>query len=67
MTRMADFERGKRAGIRSAIRWLHLRADEMNDGHAKAVLNAAAFNLGVDRAQNTLSYLNGESDGHPEV
>lgn len=67
MSRMDDFERGKRVGIRTAIRWLHARADEMNDGHAKAILNTAAFNLGVDRAQNTISYENGESDGHPEA
>jgi hypothetical protein len=37
---------GKRDGIRYAITWLHRRAEEMNDQHAKAVLNSAAFYLG---------------------
>lgn len=41
----ADFERG----VRACIAWLHERAREMNDPHAKAVLNSAAFNLGVDK------------------
>ena len=35
-------------GIRRAITWLHDRAKEMNDPHAKAVLNSAATNLGWD-------------------
>lgn len=39
---------GQRAGIRWAIAWLHKRAGEMNDPHAKAVLNTAAFQMGVD-------------------
>jgi len=34
------------AGVRRAITWLHERANEMNDPHAKAILDAAAFNLG---------------------
>ena len=34
-------------GIRRAIQWLHYRAaHDMNDPHAKAVLNTAAFHLG---------------------
>ena len=36
------------AGIRWAITWLHKRADQMNDPHARQVLNDAAFNLGND-------------------
>lgn len=37
---------GHRDGIRSAITWLHERAKEMNDPHARQVLNSAATNLG---------------------
>jgi hypothetical protein len=47
---MASHERklGRRDGIRFAITWLHKRAEEMNDPHAKLVLNSAATNLGWD-------------------
>ena len=38
-------------GIKLAVTWLHDRAREMNDPHAKAILNTAAFNLGVEYAQ----------------
>lgn len=38
------------AGIRRAVRFLHERADTMNDPNAKQVLNSAAFVLGVTRA-----------------
>lgn len=51
MTQMDTFKRGRRAGIRASIRWLHVRADSMADPHAQAVLNSAAFSLGVDRVQ----------------
>lgn len=40
--------RGHRAGIRWAIAWLHERAGEMNDPHAKTILNTAAFHMGVE-------------------
>lgn len=42
---------GQRAGIRWAIAWLHKRALEMNDPHAKAILNSAAFNMSGDAKQ----------------
>lgn len=48
MTQKPDYERGFRDGIRSAVTWLHNLADEMNDPHARLVLNCAAFNLGSD-------------------
>jgi len=32
--------------MKYAVEWLHKRADEMNDPHAKSVLTAAAWNLG---------------------
>lgn len=35
-----------RAGVRTAVAWLHERANTMNDPHAAAVLNVAAFHLG---------------------
>lgn len=36
-------------GVRACIAWLHERALEMNDPHAKAILNSAAYLLGVDK------------------
>lgn len=43
---MDPYKRGHRDGIRWAITWLHERGKEMNDPHAKAVLDSAAFNMG---------------------
>lgn len=40
--------------MRYAVAWLHERANEMNDPWAKAVLNTAAFNLGVEGKQGTI-------------
>ncbi len=37
---------GRRDGVRWAVTWLANRAKEMNDDHAKIVLNSAATNLG---------------------
>lgn len=51
MSRSPEYTQGKRAGIKWAITWLHERAVEMNDEHAKAILNTAAFNMGVDAKQ----------------
>ncbi len=45
---MNDRIQGQRAGIRWAITWLHKSAREMNDPHAKMVLNNAAFQMGVE-------------------
>lgn len=39
---------GRREAVKWAIEWLHRRAKEMNDPHAQAILNTAAFNMGVD-------------------
>lgn len=39
---------GHRNGVKWAIEWLHRRAKEMNDPHAKEILNTAAFNMGVE-------------------
>ncbi|NVZ10566.1 hypothetical protein HW932_14975 [Allochromatium humboldtianum] len=46
-----EYRRGYHDGLREAIAWIHARAEEMNDPHAKAVLNTAAFHLGVEAAQ----------------
>lgn len=48
MTQKPDYERGWQDGVRAAVTWLHNRADEMNDPHAKGLYNSAAFNLGSD-------------------
>lgn len=45
MGRTPDYVDGRRNGIKWAITWLHQRAEEMNDPHAKAILNTAAFNM----------------------
>lgn len=48
--RANEYGRGYHDGLREAITWLHARAREMNDPHAKAILNTAAFHLGVEVA-----------------
>lgn len=52
---LSDRQIGKRLGVRDAITCLHDRAKEMNDPQAKAVLDSAAFNLGVDQSQGRIS------------
>jgi len=42
------YPRGFKDGAKWAIAYLHQRALEMNDPHAKTILNTAAFNMGVD-------------------
>ena len=39
---------GRRNGIKWAVRFLHERAQEMGDPKAADILNAAAFNMGVE-------------------
>ena len=48
MTQMHPYKRGARDGKRWAIRWLHERAKEMLDPHARQILNSAAFSMGLD-------------------
>lgn len=45
----ADLDRGHQDGVRACVTWLHRRAEAMNDPHAKAVLNVAAHDLGVEK------------------
>lgn len=42
-------ERHHYAGVRASIAWLHQYSATMNDPHARAILNAAAFSLGVSK------------------
>lgn len=62
----ADFYKG----VRAAIAYLHDYASGMNDPHAKAILNTAAFSLGVNKPDpNTRapsSTLDVERGGVPE-
>jgi len=44
--RSDHYTMGRREGIKYCVEWLHKRAKEMNDPHAVAILNCAAFNLG---------------------
>ena len=46
-------KQGFNAGIKAAIAWLHERADDMNDPHAKGILNGAAYGLGIDKLSIT--------------
>ena len=39
---------GKRDAMRGLVTWLGKRAASMNDPHAKAILNSAAFDLGCE-------------------
>ena len=48
MTQPPDIARGRREGMQWAVSWLHNRAEEMNDPHARTVLQAAAFQMGND-------------------
>jgi hypothetical protein len=45
---MTEYDRGFKDGLRWAITFLHNQASEMNDPHARGILNTAAFHLGVE-------------------
>lgn len=49
--RSADFRAGHRRAVRACVAWLHRQAADMNDPRAKAILDAAAFQLGTTAAQ----------------
>lgn len=40
---------GFNAGVRASIAWLHDYARTMNDPKAQAIINTAAFSLGVHK------------------
>lgn len=46
MDRCDQYKQGRRNGIKACVEWLHARADEMNDPHARNVLNSAAYDMG---------------------
>ena len=46
---MDPFIRARRKALREAQAWLHARALEMNDPHARQVLNSAAFTFGIEK------------------
>lgn len=46
--RCEQWHQGRRNGIKWAVEWLHRRAKQMNDHQAEAILNTAAWNMGVD-------------------
>ena len=50
MKRSPQYTQGYRAATKHAVEWLHQRAREMNDGHARRILNSAAFTFGQSRA-----------------
>lgn len=50
MKRSPQYIQAYRAATKDAIEWLHPRAREMNDRHARQVLNSAAFSFGQARA-----------------
>ncbi|TNC14861.1 translation initiation factor IF-1 [Methylobacterium terricola] len=54
MSSLPDYGRGYRDGLRADVTWLADRARSMNDPHAQAVLNSAAFSLGVDASQGRI-------------
>lgn len=54
MSRSPQYMQGRREAIKWAITWLHKRSEEMNDPHAQATLNAAAFNMGADSRDGQL-------------
>ena len=51
--RSEQYDQGRRNGIKACVEWLHDRAAEMNDPHARAILNSAAFGLGVQFKDQT--------------
>lgn len=48
MQRSEEYTQGYRAAVKDAVQWLHGRADSMNDPNARAVLNVAAHDLGIE-------------------
>jgi hypothetical protein len=55
MARSEPYMQGRRAGMKWAITWLHERAKSMNDPQAKAILDCAASDLGIENRTNDLT------------
>jgi hypothetical protein len=45
--RITEYERGYNDAMRRAISWIHAEALQMNDPHARRVLDLAASSLGA--------------------
>jgi hypothetical protein len=55
--KMSDHEKRRikaahKAGVRWAIAWLHKRALEMNDPHARVILNTAGYHMGIELSRS---------------
>lgn len=48
MDRSQQYKDGYRRASKNAVEWLQQRAASMTDSHARDILNAAAFRLGVE-------------------
>lgn len=46
MSKIPEYDRGFKDGVRSAITWLHNEGQTMNDPHAKMLYDLAADHLG---------------------
>ena len=55
--KVSDYERGHQDATREIIAWLHTEALQMNDPHARGILNGAAFSLGVASKSETAKAL----------
>jgi len=59
-----DRKLGYRDGVRAAVTWLHNRAKQMRDPHAKAILDCAADHFGTEMAlKSTKPQPTGEAEG----
>ena len=56
--RSEQYNEGRRNGVKWAVTWLHQRALEMNDQHARQILNLAATDMGKEATFEGL--LNGD-------
>lgn len=65
MSKMDEYARGKRDGVRAAVEWLHLRAKGMNDPHARRILDSAALHLGEARKADVTGWLRGKAESSP--
>lgn len=45
--RSHQYQQGRRNGVKACVEWLHEEAGKMNDPHARALLNTAAWHMGV--------------------
>lgn len=46
--RPPQYLQGRREALKWAVTWLYAHAESMNDPHARAILNSAAYGMGQD-------------------